>query len=415
MRIGASAHDRLLRRHAGEVDRLCLLALGDAVPAHAAAAAVMELAAAALAAGVRPTDGRAWLLGLAIAECDRRSPAAPPEGGARPSDDPWEPVRRLPRHERAALVIHEGLGLGLRRTASALGVEWRAVTDLLFSARRTLACPGDRWEPLDCTVHRRRLSDAGCSRVPPALSRAHVEECDGCRGMLTASAARRAAARPVAPASPSRHRLPRPGLALAAACAAILVGGTATLIGGGGAAPSREVVASADVAAAPARVARTPVPVPARPTAAQRPHPERRAAKRPAPRRREAAVNDAQPVERREAVAEIPASRPRRPSPAAAPARPATPPRRRAPAPRRSPSPAPSAPVTPPAAAAPPAAPPAATVPAPVNPPPVAAGQPTTTTPAEPAIPGGGSTAAPAPVNPPPTTTTTTGGTTTAP
>ena len=284
MRIGASARDRLLRRHAGEVDRLCLLALGDAARARAAAAATMELAAAGLAAGVRPPDGRPWLLGLAIAECDRRSRAPSPEAGAGRSDDPWGPARRLPARERAALILHEGLGLGVRRTATALGVEWRAVTDLLFSARRTLARPGDRWEPLECTVHRRRLSDAGCPRVPPALSRAHVEGCEGCRGMLSASAERRARARPAAPAPASRPRLrlARPGLALAAACAAILVGGAATLIGGGelGALPGDRRLGGRPERPGPRRADAGPRPRPA----GRRPAPPPRASREEAPR-----------------------------------------------------------------------------------------------------------------------------------
>ena len=429
MRIGASARDRLLRRHAGEVDRLCLLALGDPARARAAAAATMELAAAGLAAGVRPPDGRPWLLALAIAECDRRPRAPSPEAGAGRSDDPWGPARRLPARERAALILHEGLGLGVRRTATALGVEWRGATDLLFSARRTLARPGDRWEPLECTVHRRRLSDAGCPRVPPALSRAHVEGCEGCRGMLSASAERRARARPAAPAPASRPRLrlARPGLALAAACAAILVGGAATLIGGGSSAPSPGIVASADVPSAPAPAARTPVPVPVRSVAAQRPRPVPHAKKRRAPRHRETAAETDLPVGR-EAVAEIPAAarvaedpppattgaaHPRRPSGSTAPSRRAPAPARpRAPAPRRSPSPVPSAPAPPPASSTTPAPSSAPTAPAPADPPPVAAGEPTTTTPTDPAAPGGSSTTGPAPPDPPPTTT---GGTTTAP
>ena len=101
---------------------------------------------------------------------------------------------------------------------------WREASDLIFSARRALARPEDGWEPLACTAHRRRLSDAGCPDLAPEPSRDHVEDCDGCRGMVEASAARRAAARPAPrvagrPSSrrpaPKAPRLRRPALVAA--------------------------------------------------------------------------------------------------------------------------------------------------------------------------------------------------------
>ena len=220
MRAAASStRDRLLHRHAGEVRLLCALALGDASEAGAAADATMDRAASLLAAGTRPAHPRPWLLAIALEECDRRG--GPVEGDGA---DPWDPVRRLPADQRAALVLHEGVGLGVRQTARAIGVDWRAATDLLFSARRTLARPGPGWEPLACTAHRRRLSDAGCRRVAAARSREHLEACEGCRGMLSASAERRAAAHPAAPAARAgRDRASRWALAAAGGLTAIVV------------------------------------------------------------------------------------------------------------------------------------------------------------------------------------------------
>ncbi|MGE0029079.1 MAG: hypothetical protein AB7U07_18490, partial [Thermoleophilia bacterium] len=190
-------HGRLLRRHAGEVRRVCILALGDTPAADAAAADALGLAVAAIGPTTRPSDRLPRVLALAVFRCDGRE-AAP----ADPAD-PWAPVRDLPPAERTALLLHEGAGLSVRDAARGLGVPWREASDLIFSARRTLARPGDGWEPLECTAHRRRLSDAGCPDVAPQESREHVAACDGCRAMVEAAAARRAAAAAVTAPAPA--------------------------------------------------------------------------------------------------------------------------------------------------------------------------------------------------------------------
>ena len=172
----------VLRRHAGAVRRVCGLILGEGPEADAAAGHALALAPSAIGPATRPGDRLPRLLALAVFACDGRE-------AADMLDDPWTPVRDLPPAERTALLLHEGAGLSVRRTARGLGMPWREASDLIFSARRALARPEDGWEPLECTAHRRRLSDAGCPETAPEASREHVAGCDGCRGMVEASAA----------------------------------------------------------------------------------------------------------------------------------------------------------------------------------------------------------------------------------
>jgi DNA-directed RNA polymerase specialized sigma24 family protein len=407
---GGSARARLLRRHTGDVRRLCVLALGSPAEAAAATAAAIDRAATALRAGRRPEDGRTWLLAIAVGECARRTVAARRDEAASPehTNDAWEAVRRLPAAQRAALILHEGVGLGIRPTARSLGIDWRAATDLLFSARRTLAQAAGGAEPLECTAHRRRLSDAGCRGGVPVRSRGHLKTCEGCRGMLRASAERRGLARAVprtAPADAERalartspRRLVglagRPALAAAAGLTAIAVGGL--VLSGGGAPPAPAPPATAGAADAVAAVAGVPptaTPAMARP-AARRAQPVRRRHRAPAPRPRADATGGASIAVTGPAVTGPPAA----PAPAAltgdVPDRtrrlrqPAVPSPRPGVAPGRGgPSrPAPASPPRDPPAAAPsaPAPTPAPTTPAPADSAPVAAGEPSAPTPPDP-------------------------------
>ncbi|HET6691368.1 MAG TPA: hypothetical protein VFG74_10940, partial [Miltoncostaeaceae bacterium] len=262
-----STHERLLRRHAGAVRLVCALALGDAHAAGEAADDALRMAVSAIPPSTRPGDRLPRLLALAVFACDGR-------GAAPGRDDPWAPVRDLPPAERTALLLHEGAGLSVRRTARGVGMPWREASDLIFAARRTLARPGDDWEPLECTAHRRRLSDAGCPDAAPQGSREHLAGCDGCRGMVDAAAARRAAAAaaavdvavapippagtgaqaPGAPRRPVRGRALRRPVIVGAAVAVLLalaVGGAVALVGGGPGQPEQVAqVASADPVAA---------------------------------------------------------------------------------------------------------------------------------------------------------------------
>ena len=111
------------------------------------------------ASPTRPGDRLPRLLALAVFACDGRAAGPAGEGDG----DPWAPVRDLPPAERTALLLHEGAGLSVRRTARGLGVPWREASDLIFSARRTLARPGDGWERAG--VHRPPAAPVG-RRVP---------------------------------------------------------------------------------------------------------------------------------------------------------------------------------------------------------------------------------------------------------
>ncbi|HTI32223.1 MAG TPA: hypothetical protein VL422_01020, partial [Miltoncostaea sp.] len=247
--LTGTIQERRLHRHGGDVRRVCALALGDGPAAAEAADQAMALAASGIGPATRPGDVLPRLLALAVFTCDGREAAPAPAG------DPWAAVRDLPPAERTALLLHEGAGLSVRQTARGLGMPWREASDLIFSARRALARPDDGWEPLECTAHRRRLSDAGCPDVAPEASRLHVDGCDGCQGFVAAAAARRAAGAdasaaasasapaprrtPTAPRIPRAPRLRRPVVIAAAASMmlALVVGGAVALVGGGSPAP----------------------------------------------------------------------------------------------------------------------------------------------------------------------------------
>ena len=426
---GAPARARLLRRHTGDVRRLCVLALGSPAEAAAATMAALDRAGTALRAGRRPEDGRTWLLAIAVGECsrravtDRRDEAAEPER----TGDAWEAVRGLPAAQRAAIILHEGVGLGIRATARSLGVNWRAATDLLFSARRTLAQAAGGAEPLECTAHRRRLSDAGCRGGGPARSRGHLKTCEGCRAMLRASAERRAIARAVggtarADAGRARARTPRrrrlaragrPALAAAAGLTAIAVG--FLVLSGGGAPPAAAPPATAGTAdAVPAVPGDSPTATPpvARP-AARRAQPVRSgpgsaaplpgagatggmsvaltgpaATGPPAAPAQTARTGNVPDRTRRVRQPADPSPRPRVAPGRGGPSRPAP----------TSPPPDPPATATPSAPTPTPTAAPAPTTPAPADPAPVAAGEPSAPTPPDP-----GTTTPSGPVTAPPT------------
>ncbi len=412
--VGAPARARLLRRHTGDLERLCLLSLGDPAAAAAASSAALERGATALDAGRRPEDGRTWLLAIGVRECARRA-------AAEDAGDAWDDVRRLPSAPRTALILHEGVGLGVRATARALGVDWRAATDLLFAGRQALAQAAGAQEPLACTAHRRRLSDAGCRGAGPARSRAHLASCEGCRGMLQAAAERRRAdgpSRPIpAPAPRARRRLLTARRALAAGAGLTAVAVAALALSGGlppspSPAPPEQAAAGDPVPATAALTRATPR------AAAHRAAPSaRRVRRRLATPRLQATVRPALPGGLAAPAPVLTAAAPaaagaastthapvrgrvtRRPAPSPRP--PAVPRRAR---PSR---PAPASPPADVGVAAPAPAPPA---PAPADPPPAAA-----TEPAAPATPDPATTTPPAPVTPPPDPGPATGGTTTAP
>src|SRR3954454_9139282 len=91
--------EHLLRRHDGDVRRVCVLALGDGPAAADAADQAMTLAASAIGRGTRPGDRLPRLLALAVFTGDGREAAPAPAG------DPWATVRDLPPAERTALLL----------------------------------------------------------------------------------------------------------------------------------------------------------------------------------------------------------------------------------------------------------------------------------------------------------------------
>jgi RNA polymerase sigma factor (sigma-70 family) len=155
---------------------------------------------AALRADSRPVALRAWLYRVAHNRCIdqlRRGGPAPVEVAEDSSPDLRDPlaeaeqreelrrlledVRRLPVHQRSALVMRELDGLSYAELADALGVSVAAVKSLLVRARIGLAEAVEARESA-CSEIRSELAlalDNGTRTSTRA--RRHMRDCDGCR------------------------------------------------------------------------------------------------------------------------------------------------------------------------------------------------------------------------------------------
>jgi RNA polymerase sigma factor (sigma-70 family) len=154
----------------------------------------------ALRADRRPVALRAWLYRVAHNRCIdqlRRGGPTPVEITDESSYDLRDPlaeaeqreelrrlledVRRLPIHQRSALVMRELDGLSYAELADALGVTVAAVKSLLVRARMGLAEAAEARESA-CSEIRSELALALDNGVRASTrARRHIRDCDSCR------------------------------------------------------------------------------------------------------------------------------------------------------------------------------------------------------------------------------------------
>jgi RNA polymerase sigma factor (sigma-70 family) len=148
----------LLLEHRAYVHKLCRILLRDSDESEDAAQQALLNAHRALADGVRPLDGRAWLAEIARNECRSRvrraaaRPEAPlPDALPAAGSDPAELAARkdllarlrdelaeLPERQRRAVLLREFRGLSYDELATEMAETGPAVESLLQRARRRL-------------------------------------------------------------------------------------------------------------------------------------------------------------------------------------------------------------------------------------------------------------------------------------
>jgi RNA polymerase sigma-70 factor (ECF subfamily) len=148
----------LLLEHRAYVLRLCRILLRDSDESEDAAQQTLLNAHRALADGVRPLDGRAWLAEIARNECRSRMRRAVartesplPDGLPAAESDPVELVvqqdllarlrdelEELPDRQRRAVLLREFRGLSYDELATEMAETGPAVESLLRRARRRL-------------------------------------------------------------------------------------------------------------------------------------------------------------------------------------------------------------------------------------------------------------------------------------
>lgn len=156
---GDGADAELLLVHRAYVLRLCRILLRGADESEDAAQQTLLKAHRALADGVRPIDGRAWLAAIARNECRsrlrravERTESPLPDGLPAAEADTFELVARrdllarireeltqLPDRQRRAVLLREFRGLSYDELATELAETVPAVESLLGRARRRLA------------------------------------------------------------------------------------------------------------------------------------------------------------------------------------------------------------------------------------------------------------------------------------
>lgn len=157
-------------------------------------------------------------------------------------------LRALAPRQREALMLRELEGRSYREIAAELGVSEAAAQQTVLAARRSLQdCDAGR--ALACEPVQRWLSAHEHARVRTRRVRAHLRDCDGCRGFQAALRTR-----------PRDLRLLFPGGA-----AAGLVGRLLALVGGPGSGVAAKAVVGAGVAATAAAGVLTVAPHAPRP------------------------------------------------------------------------------------------------------------------------------------------------------
>jgi RNA polymerase sigma-70 factor (ECF subfamily) len=250
--LDSRAEEALYRRHAGRVLGFCLSQLGRREDAEDAVQTTFLHAMRSLRRGVVPLVETAWLIGIARNVCRERWETAGRRSRLESTCDPQDLARvgvapegrreeligledaltRVPEQQRRAILLRDWRGLSYDEVAQQLGVSRAAVETLIFRGRRTLAAQL-RQEPQRT---RRRLASLGDLGSLLAAAKA----------ALTGAAA--------------------------ATKVAAAVGVTAIAVGGAGVAITSSAPGMSEPPAAQVDPQASPVPVPAHPSVAARPH-----------------------------------------------------------------------------------------------------------------------------------------------
>ncbi len=199
----------------------------------------------ALRADDRPIALRAWLYRVAHNRCIdhlrrpvpreedvldvSRTPTADPLAETERRDDLRRlvaDVRRLPEHQRSALLMRELEGLSYADLATALDVTVPAVKSLLVRARMGLAEAQEARDTACADIREELAASSERGGRPSGRSRRHVRECAGCEQYRTA----------LRGVSAGLHSLAPGGGPLALLAQLLGLGGAGSAAGGAGAA-----------------------------------------------------------------------------------------------------------------------------------------------------------------------------------
>lgn len=197
-----SAFAVLHERHRHRLLAICIGVLGSYEDAQDALQNALASAAASLRQRT-PDEVRAWLARVArnaaidmararrptaALHDDAPAPDAGPAGRAREREEMTELVaslRRLPEHQRTALVMRELGGCSYAEIGQALEVDETAVRGLIARARLSLRAELEASE-LVCATVREDIAHQPDARRRSAIVRRHLRACDGCRAFDTA-------------------------------------------------------------------------------------------------------------------------------------------------------------------------------------------------------------------------------------
>ncbi|MHB8532985.1 MAG: RNA polymerase sigma factor, partial [Solirubrobacteraceae bacterium] len=256
-----AAFEALYERHAAELLSFCVYMLGSRQDAEDAVQATFSSAYTSLLRDNRPIMVRPWLFAIARNDClsilRRRRPWEELNGEPALGPDPARElelreelndivigVRRLPEHERAALVLTELHGLSQRETGTVLGVRTEQVKAYVYQARSKLISEREARET-DCREIREELASARGAALLRGRLRRHMRSCEDCRSYAAGVSRQRrqlAALLPIAPSLALRYRVLEqvlglsatdPGYTGSAAVGASLAGAAAEVAGGG--------------------------------------------------------------------------------------------------------------------------------------------------------------------------------------
>src|SRR5438132_5030324 len=210
----------LYRRHHQALYRYCHAIVRNRDDAEDVLQSAMLRALVALRAEQRDLAVRAWLFRIvrneALSMLRRRRPQQQLEEQHHPSGHAVEravegrqriatlvlDLQALTERQRSALVMRELSGLSTKEISGALSISPGAAKQALFEARCALQEFAEG-RAMACEQMRRILSDGDGRVLHGRRIRAHLRDCDGCRGFQAAIGERRATLQALAPPLPA--------------------------------------------------------------------------------------------------------------------------------------------------------------------------------------------------------------------